>query len=270
MNKILLESQITVFIFDSGLGGISIYNYIKNFFSNVNFIYLLDNKYFPYGDKSKKFIFNRLVQILKKVSDHHNISLAIIACNTASVSSLPKIRKYFNFPIIGIIPDINLAIKKTKNNVIGFLATKTTLKNLKIKKKINFFNNKFTIKTISSQKLVFAAEKKLLGYKIVLDEIKKIFISWYNLNIFPDTIILGCTHFSLIINELKEIFPSNTIFLDSKKKIFLKLRKLISYNKLILYTKKNFVLYTKENKNIKKVKFYFLNQNFKFIYKLKI
>ncbi|QJC33407.1 glutamate racemase [Enterobacteriaceae endosymbiont of Donacia clavipes] len=269
MNKILLNSKITIFIFDSGLGGISIFNYIKNFFLNINFIYLLDNKYFPYGNKSKKFIFKRLFKILKKISNNYNISLAIIACNTASVSSLPKIRKYFNFPIIGATPVINLAIKKTKNNIIGFLATETTLKNSKIKKKIDSLNNKFIIKTISSQELVYLAEKKLLGHKIILDEIKKIFISWYN-HIYPDTIILGCTHFSLILNELKLILPKNIIFLDSKKKIFLKLKKLINYNKLILYTKKNFFFYTQENENIKKIKIYFLNQNFKYIYKLKI
>ncbi|QJC32998.1 glutamate racemase [Enterobacteriaceae endosymbiont of Donacia semicuprea] len=267
MNKILLNSKITIFIFDSGLGGISIFNYIKNFFLNINFIYLLDNKYFPYGNKSQKFIFQRLFKILKKISNNYNISLAIIACNTASVSTLPEIRKYFNFPIIGTTPVINLAVKKTKNNIIGFLATETTLKNSKIRKKINSLNKKFIIKTISSQKLVYLAEKKLLGYKIILNEIKKVFISWYNLNIYPDTIILGCTHFSLIINELRLILPKNIIFLDSKKKIFLKSKKLINYNKLILYSKKNLFFYTKENK---KLKIYFLNQNFKFIYKLKI
>ncbi|QJC34226.1 glutamate racemase [Enterobacteriaceae endosymbiont of Donacia cinerea] len=270
MKKLFLKSQNTIFIFDSGLGGITIYNYIKNIFFNINFIYLLDNKYFPYGNKSKNFIFQRLIKILKKISYHYNISLAIIACNTASVSSLPKIRNYFTFPIIGVTPVINLAIKKTKNNVIGLLATSTTLKNYKIQKKINFLNKKYKIETISSEKLVFLAEKKLLGYKISINEIKEIFKSWYNLKIFPDTIILGCTHFPLILNELKIILPRKICFLDSQKKIILTFQKNINYNPKILNKKKNIVFYTKKNKYIKKLKILFFKKNFTIFSSLKL
>ncbi|QJC37445.1 glutamate racemase [Enterobacteriaceae endosymbiont of Donacia thalassina] len=269
MKKISLK-QNTIFIFDSGLGGITIFNYIKNIFFNINFIYLLDNKYFPYGNKSSNFILKRLIKILEKISNNYNISLAIIACNTASVSSLPNIRNYFNFPIIGVTPAIDLAIKKTKNNVIGLLATHTTIKNNKIKEKINFLKKKYEIKIISSSKLVFLAEKKLLGYKIVINDIKKIFNSWFNLTIFPDTIILGCTHFPLILNELKIIFPQNTYFLDSKKNIVLKFKKNINSNKTILKKKNNIIFYTKKNKYINKIKILFLNQGFKDILNLKI
>lgn len=270
MKKIFSKSQTTIFIFDSGLGGITIYNYVKSIFLNINFIYLLDNKYFPYGNKSQNFILQRLTKILKKISNHCNITLAIIACNTASVSSLPIIRNYFNFPIIGVTPAIDLAIKKTKNNIIGLLATNTTLKNYKIKKKINFLNKKYKIKTISSSKLVFLAEKKLLGYKIMINEIKKIFKSWYNFKIFPDTIILGCTHFPLILNELKIIFPKKIYFLDSKKSIILKFKKNINSNQINIKKKENIVFYTKKDQYIEKIKFLFLEKGFKNIYSFKI
>ncbi|QJC38256.1 glutamate racemase [Enterobacteriaceae endosymbiont of Donacia marginata] len=270
MKQIFLRSQNTIFIFDSGLGGITIYNYIKSIFLNINFIYLLDNKYFPYGNKSKNFILQRLKKILKKISNYYNITLAVIACNTASVSSLPIIRNYFNFPIIGVTPVIDLAIKQTKNNVIGFLATNTTLKNFKIRKKINFLNKKYKIKTISSSKLVFLAEKKLLGYKIKINEIKKIFKSWDNFKIFPDTIILGCTHFPLILNELKTIFPKNIYFLDSKKSIILKFKKYLNYNQINVKKKENVVLYTEKSKYIKQIEFLFLKKGFKKISSFKI
>ncbi|QJC37857.1 glutamate racemase [Enterobacteriaceae endosymbiont of Donacia bicoloricornis] len=270
MKKKFLKSQNTIFIFDSGLGGITIFNYIKNIFLNINFIYLLDNKYFPYGNKSKNFILQRLIKILKKISNNYNITLAIIACNTASISSLPTIKNYFNFPIIGVTPAIDLATQKTKNNVIGFLATNTTLKNNKIKKKINFLSTKYKIKTISSSKLVFLAEKKLLGYKIIIDEIKKIFRSWYNFKIFPDTIILGCTHFPLILNELKIIFPKNIYFLDSKKDVILKYKENIDFNKIKIKKKENIVFYTKKNEYLKQIKLLFFKKGFKNITNLKI
>ncbi|QJC34991.1 glutamate racemase [Enterobacteriaceae endosymbiont of Donacia piscatrix] len=269
MTKKSLTSQTTIFIFDSGLGGITIYNYIKNIFLNINFIYLLDNKYFPYGSKSKNFILQRLIRILQKISLYHDISLVIIACNTASITSLPELKEYFSFPIIGVTPVIDLAIKKTKNKVIGFLATNTTLQNYKIKNKINLLKEKYIIKIISSPKLVFLAEQKLLGYKIILSKIKKIFFPWYRLKIFPDTIILGCTHFPLIINELKIILPKNIKFLDAKKYITYKFKKIIKYNKNLLDIKKNIVYYTKINKDIGKIKNIFLKKNFHIFKKLK-
>ncbi|QJC34629.1 glutamate racemase [Enterobacteriaceae endosymbiont of Donacia crassipes] len=262
MKKEFLTSQTTVFIFDSGLGGITIYNYIKNIFLNINFIYLLDNKYFPYGNKSKNFILQRLIKILQKISLHHDITLVIIACNTASITSLPELKKYFSFPIIGVTPVIDLAITKTKNKIIGFLATNTTLQNYKIQNKIHLLKGKYIIKIISSPKLVFLAEQKLLGDKIILNEIKKIFFSWYKLKIFPDTIILGCTHFPLIKNELKIIFPKNIKFLDAKKYIIYKFKQLIKYNKNLSNTKKNIVYFTKIDKNINKIKNIFLKINF--------
>ncbi|QJC35407.1 glutamate racemase [Enterobacteriaceae endosymbiont of Donacia proxima] len=268
MTKNFLTSQTTIFIFDSGLGGITIYNYIKNIFLNINFIYLLDNKYFPYGNKSKNFILQRLIKILQKISLYHDISLVIIACNTASITSLPELKKYFSFPIIGVTPVIDLAIRKTNNKVIGFLATNTTLQNYKIQNKINLLKKKYIIKIISSPKLVFLAEQKLLGYEIILSEIKKIFFSWYKLKIFPDTIILGCTHFSLIINELKIVFPKNIIFLDAKQYIIYKFKQIIQYNKNLSDTKKNIVYYTKINRNISKIKNIFLKMNFHIFKKL--
>ncbi|QJC31776.1 glutamate racemase [Enterobacteriaceae endosymbiont of Donacia tomentosa] len=270
MKKNLLESKITIFIFDSGLGGVTILKYIKEVFFNVNFIYLLDNKYFPYGNKSQHFILQRLIQILKKISYYYNISLAIIACNTASVSSFPQIKKYFNFPILGIFPVINLAIKNTQNKIIGLLATDTTLKNLQIKKKIKFFSKNYTIETLSSKKLVFLAEKKLLGYKLILNEIKKIFVSWFNLTKFPDTIILGCTHFPLIINELKVILPKNIKFVDSKKDIIINLINLEKKIKFVSNQKQNIVFYTQQNSYIKKTKLYFLNNGFNSFQEIKI
>ncbi|QJC33813.1 glutamate racemase [Enterobacteriaceae endosymbiont of Donacia provostii] len=260
-NKILI-SKTTIFIFDSGLGGITIFNYIKNIFLNINFIYLLDNKYFPYGNKSKSFILKRLIKILNKISLNHNISLVIIACNTASVSSLPQLKKYFNFPIIGVTPVFDLAIKKTKNKVIGFLATNTTIQNYKVQNKINLLRKKYTIEIISSFKLVLLAEYKLLGYKIILNEIKKIFFSWYKLKIFPDTVILGCTHFPLIKKEIQNVFPKKIKFLDAKYFVIHKFKKIVKYNKNLLSKKKNIVYYTKIDKNINKIRNIFLKMNF--------
>ncbi|QJC29641.1 glutamate racemase [Enterobacteriaceae endosymbiont of Plateumaris pusilla] len=270
MNKILLKPKITIFIFDSGVGGISIYNQIKKKFPEIYFIYLLDNQFFPYGIKSKNCIFKRCIKILKKVSYQYHFSLAIIACNTASVSSIPMIQNYFSFPIIGVTPVIKYSINKTNNGVIGIVATKTTLEHYSIKKKIKYFSKNYIIETISSKKLVLLAEDKIQGFNISLKKIKKIFNPWYKLKIFPDTIILGCTHFPLIIDELKETLPKNIKFLDSKIDIISKIQKIITNHKFLFSIQKNFILYTKYTLKIVKIKKYLLNQGFNFFKKFKI
>ncbi|QJC29196.1 glutamate racemase [Enterobacteriaceae endosymbiont of Plateumaris rustica] len=270
MNKILLQNNITIFIFDSGVGGISIYNQIKKFFPKINFIYLLDNKFFPYGIKSKNFIYKRCIKILKKISFHYHISLVIIACNTASVSSFPMIQKYFSFPIIGITPVIKDSINTTNNGVIGIIATKTTLENYYIKKEIKYFQKNYIIEFLSSKKLVFLAEEKIQGLNISLKQIKKIFKPWYKLKKFPDTIVLGCTHFSLIIDELKQILPKNIKFLNSNTYIISEMKKIMVNYKFLFNLQKNIILYTKYTIKIKKIKRYLINQGFNFFKKIKI
>ncbi|QJC30081.1 glutamate racemase [Enterobacteriaceae endosymbiont of Plateumaris sericea] len=270
MNKILLKSQITIFIFDSGVGGISIYNQIKKIFPEIYFIYLLDNQFFPYGIKSKNYIFKRCIKILKQISYYYHFSLAIIACNTASVSSLPIIQNYFSFPIIGVTPVINDAINKTNNGVIGIVATKTTLENYSIKKKIKYYSKNYIIKTLSSKKLVLLSEEKIQGLNISLKQIKKIFNPWYKLKNFPDTIVLGCTHFPLIINELKKILPENITFLYSNDYIISEINKIITNNRFSFNIQKNIILYTKHNLKIEKIKKYLFHLGFNVFKKFKI
>ncbi|QJC28302.1 glutamate racemase [Enterobacteriaceae endosymbiont of Plateumaris braccata] len=270
-NKLLhFKCKITIFIFDSGVGGISVYSQIKKIFPEIHFIYLLDNKFFPYGIKSKNYIYKRCVKILKKISYHYYISLAIIACNTASVSSIPIIQNYFSFPIIGVTPVIKDSINITNNGVIGIIATKTTLENYYVKNKIEDFRQNCIIEVLSSQELVFLSEKKIQGLNISLKKIKKIFQPWYNLKIFPDTIILGCTHFPLILDELKKILPKNIKFLDSSIYILSKIKKIITKNKFLFNTQKNIILYTKYTVKIKKIKKYLISQGFNFFKKIKI
>ncbi|WP_168920564.1 glutamate racemase [Enterobacteriaceae endosymbiont of Macroplea appendiculata] len=272
MYKILCLSQLNIFIFDSGIGGLSIYNFIKNKFQNINFIYLLDNAYFPYGNKSKSFIQKRLLKILFNVSYKYNITLAIIGCNTASVSSLPYIRRYFNFPIIGISPMFDKAIKTTKNNVIGIIATNTTINNVHIQKKINLINTnrQYLILSLASQRLVYFAEQKITGKNNSIKILYDIFNTWYHLPVFPDSIILGCTHFLFIKDELKKIFPIHTIFIDSNHEVLLQLQKIIQPTSQKYHLQKNIFLYTKKTLKIKCLKDYIHDIGFHFSTKIKL
>lgn len=224
--------QPTILILDSGVGGLSIYKEIQKLLPYVQYLYFFDNQGFPYGKKSSEFIVKRVLSIIKTIKKIHNINLVIIACNTASVVSLQILKKFFSFPIVGVIPAIKLASKHTRNRIIGILATHRTIKHHFTKNLIKNFSHKYKIMTLSTSKLVKIAESKIYGKKIEISIFYKILKPWLIIDTPPDTIVLGCTHFSLLKKELNQILPKNSILIDPSNFI-------AKYSENLLYTKIN-------------------------------
>ncbi|XBC41752.1 MAG: glutamate racemase [Buchnera aphidicola (Kaburagia rhusicola rhusicola)] len=238
--------KCNVLIFDSGLGGLSIYKKIKHRFPNVNYVYACDNNEFPYGEKKELFIIKRCFKIISIISNNVNITAVILACNTASITSLLTLQNHFPFPIIGIIPDIEKSVKVTKNKIIGLLATKTTIHHCNIQNKILSFYPNITIKTLHNPELVVMAEKKLKYNFLEIKNIKNILKPWLISPQIPDTIILGCTHFYFLKHEIKSLFLKKTKVIDSNIVIPKKLCKILK-NSII--TNKNIAFFSKDIKN---------------------
>ena len=113
-------------IFDSGVGGITILNAIKNLLPNENVIYLSDNFNSPYGEKSNE----QINYLSKKNTDwllSKNCKLIVVACNTATTNSISYLRNLYDINFIGVEPAIKPAALNTKTGSIGVLATKGTL-----------------------------------------------------------------------------------------------------------------------------------------------
>ncbi|CUR53747.1 Glutamate racemase [Serratia symbiotica] len=237
------NSHTTILIFDSGFGGLSIYQKVRKLLPNIHYIYVFDNIAFPYGEKSEKFIIERVLNITHAIQKKHSITIMILACNTASVISLTTLRKYFKFPIIGVIPAIKPASYITKNNIIGLLATKATIRCNYTHQLINKFANHCQVKLLASTELVMLSEKKMYGKNISLKKIKKILYPWINMTIPPDTVILGCTHFPLLLKELKIILPKHTTIIDSSTAIAHRSNQLMQLQKKIILTKNNNLVY---------------------------
>ncbi|WP_158675173.1 glutamate racemase [Candidatus Pantoea edessiphila] len=227
--KIYNSSKPIILILDSGIGGISIYTEIQKKFPNINYIYVFDNAGFPYGNKHEIFIIKRIFNIFKQISSKYSISLAIIACNTASIISLIKLRKHYIFPIIGLVPAIECSISRTRNGIVGLLATCNTIRSAYIRQLILQYSNKYKIITISSNRLVNISESKFIGKKIFLEEIHYVIKPWLNLLEIPDTIVLGCTHFISLRDELQQIFPKNTCLIDFNKDILYRINQILNY-----------------------------------------
>lgn len=93
-----------ILIFDSGIGGISVYNEVRQKIPSANYFYLFDNQAFPYGDKSSEFLVERVNKVIAAALKLYSFDLIVIACNTASTICLPSLRQSFLIPIVGVVP----------------------------------------------------------------------------------------------------------------------------------------------------------------------
>lgn len=205
----------TILIFDSGVGGLSIYDEVRQLLPDPHYIYVFDNEAFPYGEKPEEFIVQRVVDIVGAVQRRHVLDMVIVACNTASTISLPALRRQFACPIVGVVPAIKPAAKLTRNGIVGLLATRATVQRSYTHELIEKFATDCHIITLGSAELVELAEAKLHGEIIATSLLQKILRPWLRLAEPPDTVVLGCTHFPLLADELRAVLPDGTRLVDS-------------------------------------------------------
>ncbi|MEQ9862942.1 glutamate racemase [Pectobacterium cacticida] len=210
-----LPSRPTILVFDSGVGGLSVYDEIRKLLPDLHYIYAFDNEAFPYGEKSQQFIIERVVEIVNTIQRRHQLALAVIACNTASTISLPALRERFTFPVVGVVPAVKPAAKLTRNGIVGLLATRATVQRPYTHELIARFATDCQILSLGSSELVELAEAKLQGETVSISELQKILRPWLRLPEPPDTVVLGCTHFPLLAEELKAALPQGTRLVDS-------------------------------------------------------
>ncbi len=211
----IIPDRPTVLVFDSGVGGLSVYHEVRQMLPDLHYIYAFDNVAFPYGEKSEEFIVERVVEIVSAVAARHPLSIIVIACNTASTVSLPALRAKFACPVVGVVPAIKPAAKLTRNGVVGLLATRATVQRPYTHDLIARFATDCKILMLGSAELVEIAEAKLHGAAVSLPVLKKILQPWLRMQEPPDTVVLGCTHFPLLSEELAQVLPDGTRLIDS-------------------------------------------------------
>lgn len=205
--RIVVPPNYKIGIFDSGLGGLTVLKSIKKHFPTHSFIYLGDLANLPYGDKSE----DSIIIYSKKIVDffiQQNIQLIIVACNSASSVALKKLQSIYSVPIIGVIrPSIKTALKKTKTKSIGIIGTKTTIKSQAYNNELkNLIDNshEYSISLVSCPLFVPIVEEGWENTEIAHQIATKYLSNFKDKNI--DTIILGCTHYPMLLKILKTVF----------------------------------------------------------------
>ena len=233
-------------IFDSGIGGTSIWQEVKTLLPYEDTIYLSDSKNAPYGEKTKQEIIELSIKNTELLLKQ-NCKLIIVACNTATTNAITVLREMYNIPFIGIEPAIKSAALKTKTNKIGILATKGTLNSELFEKTANTIAKEITTKETIGKGLVELIESG----KIDSIEMKKLLSSYIKpmLKDDVDCLVLGCTHYPYLIPQIRALVGNKIQIIDSGEAVAKQTKSILEINQL-----------TNENKVKGKYQFY-INKN---------
>ena len=233
-----------IVIFDSGVGGLSIYQEIKKVLPDFPVVYCADFEGFPYGPKPEAEVIERTSYCLNRLAEEYDPILAVIACNTASTISLPRIREELDFPVVGVVPAIKTASERSSNRCIGLLATPGTIVRSYTDQLIDDFAEDCQVIRVGSSELVIMAEQFLRGEPINEAALKEILTPFFNSGCQPDAIVLGCTHFPILSEPLSKVAPGIQ-WVDSGAAIARRVVSLIGTSQGLASTKDQFI-YTGE------------------------
>ena len=189
-------------IFDSGVGGLSIALSVRELLPNENILYFADSAHTPYGTKPESYTAQRsslIIQFLVK----KKVKAVVIACNTATASSIEKLRSEYKIPIIGVEPGIKPAALKSNSGIVGVLATNQTLSSLSFDNLSNRFSSNVKIEIQPCPGLVEQVEKVDLYSSKTENLIKQYVFPLLEKGV--DKIVLGCTHYGFLAPMIQKI-----------------------------------------------------------------
>lgn len=217
-------------IFDSGVGGTSVFKEIHQLLPNESIIYLADSFNAPYGNKSSEEIKN-LSEKNTRFLISMNCKLIIVACNTATTNAIGYLRSNFNLPFIGIEPAIKPAALQSKTGSIGILATKGTLASDLFHKTTNLYSNNIKVVEQTGAGIVELIESGKLYSEDMHNLLKTYLQPMILANI--DHLVLGCTHYPYLIPMLKELLPENVKIIDSGEAVARQTKNILIHNQLL-------------------------------------
>ncbi len=217
-------------IFDSGIGGTSIWKEISIALPHENTIYLADSKNAPYGKRSKDEIIALSIKNTEKLLEL-NCKLVVVACNTATTNAIKVLRSSYDVPFIGIEPAIKPAAIQTKTKKVGVLATKGTLSSELFAKTSDLHANNIEVIEVVGTGLVECIEEG----KIDSQEMHALLTSYITPMIKKDIdyLVLGCTHYPYLIPNIKKILPDHVTLIDSGEAVARQTKAVLTTNNLL-------------------------------------
>ncbi|MDD5611660.1 MAG: glutamate racemase [Gallionella sp.] len=208
----MATASVTIGVFDSGVGGLSVLRHIRNTLPTARLLYVADSAHVPYGDKSPHYIEQRSVKLTRFMVEQ-GADAIVIACNTATAAAAATLRQQFTLPIIGMEPAVKPAVAATRSGVVGVLATIGTLESARFAALLERYAGNVKIVTQGCPGLVEQVEAGDLHGIYTRELIER--YSAPLLEKGADTLILGCTHYPFLARLIREVAGDNVTLVDT-------------------------------------------------------
>jgi glutamate racemase len=206
----------TILIFDSGLGGLTVFREVIKARPDANYIYLADDERFPYGDIPEAELIERVLKVIGGAIARYKPDLIVIACNTASTLALKELRKNFSVPFVGTVPAIKPACAQSKSRRVSMLGTQATVGREYTRALIREFAQGCEVTLVGAARLASFAEAEVNGAPAadadIAAEIAPCFVESSGAR--TDTITLACTHYPLLLDRLRALAPWPVDWID--------------------------------------------------------
>jgi len=212
-------------IFDSGVGGLTVFREIRKCFPNEDIVYFGDTARVPYGPKSKNTVIDYSIQNARFLTQTR-AKIIVVACNTSSAVALEQLKRNFTVPVIGVIePGAREAVKATSNNKIGIIGTDGTIRSGAYAKAVRDLAPEIETFSSSCPLFVSLVEEGWEDHKVTELVIKEYITPLIEQGI--DTLVLGCTHYPILKPAIRKVFGEQLKLVDSAEAISRELNKIL-------------------------------------------
>jgi len=206
-----------ILVFDSGLGGLTVFDEIVRLRPGADYLYAADDAVFPYGDLSPQALVGRVLSVMERLIAQHRPDIVVIACNTASTAVLPPLRsRWPDLAFVGTVPAIKPAAAESRTRRISVLATPGTVERDYTRDLVRSFAKNCDVDLVGAPRLAALAEAVLRGEAVrdedIAVEIAPAFVDRGGRR--TDIIVLACTHYPLLLPRLEHLAPWRVAFVD--------------------------------------------------------
>lgn len=212
----MLRQDQRILVFDSGTGGLSVVRALREQIPQAHLTYAADTAAFPYGDWNEPLLVERICSAVGNLIAETAPQTVVVACNTASTVALEQLRNRFNVPFVGTVPAIKPAAALTRSGVIGVLATPGTVSREYTKALVETYAFHCEVILHGCEGLAGLAEDKLRGRAVSIEDVRREIASVFVEREAgrTDVVVLGCTHYPLLLEELTKAAPWPCSFVD--------------------------------------------------------
>lgn len=225
------HSNNPIGVFDSGLGGLTVFKQIIRELPNEDVVYFGDTARVPYGTKSREAIIRFSIENVEELL-RHNVKMVVVACNSSTSYALDILREKFDVPVIGVIePGTAKAVKATRNKRVGVIATLATVNSGKYSEHIYRHDSKLKVFEQACPLFVPLVEEGWLNKTVTRDVAAEYLKPLKGKKI--DTLILGCTHYPLLKSVLKKVMGPDVHLIDSAREVALEAKRVLKQQELL-------------------------------------